>query len=236
MSSVAERLELVRERIRGAAERAGRAADSVRLIAVSKTQPVEAILAAYAAGQRDFGENYVQELTAKAEALAHLEDLRWHMIGHLQRNKVRHVVRSVSAIHSADSVELVHELGKRLRGESSAEAPRTLSVLVEVNLAREPQKHGVDPDALEPVLAAVERERALVLSGLMCVPPVSDHAEASRPYFDALALLRDRHGGRARLPELSMGLTQDLEPAIAAGATFVRVGTAIFGDRPRKTG
>jgi hypothetical protein len=236
MSSVAARLELVRARIRGAAERAGRDAASVRLIAVSKTQPVEAILAAYAAGQRDFGENYVQELTAKAEALAHLEDLRWHMIGHLQRNKVRHVVRSVSVIHSADSAELVLELAKRLRGDSSPEPSRALSVLVEVNIAREPQKHGVDPDAIEPVLAAVERERALALAGLMCVPPASDHAEASRPYFDALALLRDQHGGRARLPELSMGMTQDLEPAISAGATFVRVGTAIFGERPLRAG
>jgi PLP dependent protein len=233
MSAVAERLELVRERIRGAAERAGRDPASVRLIAVSKMQPAEAILAAYAAGQRDFGENYVQELTAKAGALAHLTDLRWHMIGHLQRNKARHVVRYVSAIHSVDSADLALELGKRVRADDAG-TPRTLSVLVEVNIAREPQKHGVDPDALEPVLAAIEGEPGLALSGLMCVPPASEHAEAARLYFDALALLRDQHGGRARLPELSMGMTQDLEPAILAGASFVRVGTAIFGERPPK--
>lgn len=231
MSSIAEELDRVRARIRDAAERAGREPAGVRLIAVSKTQPAEAILEAYAAGQRDFGENYVQELTAKAEALAHLPDLCWHMIGHLQRNKARHVVKVASAIHTLDTPELATELARRL----DPARPR-LHVLVEINIANEPQKHGIVAEALEPVLAAIEREPRLELRGLMCVPPAADSPESTRGYFDALRSLRDAHGGSARLPELSMGMTSDFDLAIAAGATLVRVGTAIFGSRAAKAG
>lgn len=236
MNSVAERLDQVRQRVRIAAERAGRDPATVRLVAVSKTHPVFAVSEAYAAGQRDFAENYVQELVGKAEALAHLPDLSWHMIGHLQTNKVKRVVQFANSIHSAHSTEIVAELGKRARAllqEEPSAAPRR--ILVEVNIGREPQKSGVDPAGLESVLLAVEQQAGLQLCGLMCVPPVGDQPDRSRPYFDALAALRDRHGGASRLPELSMGMTFDLEPAILAGATIVRVGTAIFGERPAKS-
>lgn len=242
MDALAERLEQVRHRIAAAARAAGREPDAVRLIAVSKRMPAEAIRLAYAAGQRDFGENYVQELQAKATALADLADLRLHHIGHLQRNKARQVVQHASSVQSVDSAGLAEELGKRAaacpvpaaRRLAEADAGR-LVVLVEVNVGGEDQKSGCAPEELTGVLAAVEAQPALALRGLMTVPPYTDDPAESRPYFDALARLRAEHGGPARLPELSMGMTHDLEHAVAAGATQVRVGTAIFGLRPPVT-
>ena len=219
-----------------AAERAGRPG-GVRLLAVSKTQPVEAIREAYAAGQRDFAENYVQELVKKGESLAELGELRFHLIGHLQRNKAKLAVRVASAIHCVDSVELAKELEKRVAGAVVPSDRRAfgddarLPVLVEVSIAGEAQKSGCAPGELETLLEAVEALRGLRLAGLMCVPPFSDDPDASRPHFERLARLRDEHGGAARLPELSMGMSADFEHAIAAGATVVRVGTAIFGAR-----
>lgn len=224
---IAARLAEVRARIERAARAAGRDASGVRLLAVSKTKPAQAIREAYAAGQRDFGENYVQELADKAAELADLAELRWHMIGHLQRNKAKVVAKLATAVHTVDSVRLADELGKR-----AAEAGRgRLTVLVEVNVGGEAQKSGCAPDQLEGVLAAIERAPSLVLSGLMTVPPHTDDPAGARPFFDQLVALRDAHGGAARLPELSMGMTHDLEQAVAAGATWVRVGTAIFGER-----
>lgn len=224
---ISARLAAVHARIERAARAAGREPSSVRLLAVSKTKPEAAIRAAYAAGQRDFGENYAQELARKAETLADLPDLRWHMIGHLQRNKAKQVVKLVSAIHTVDSVRLAEELGKR-----AAEAARDrLAVLVEVNVGGEAQKSGCAPAELADVLSAIERAPALLLSGLMTVPPHTDDPAGARPFFDRLVALRDAHGGVARLPELSMGMTHDLEQAIGAGATWVRIGTAIFGER-----
>ncbi len=224
---LAARLAAVNARIARAVEGAGRPPGSVRLLAVTKTKPPAAVRAAYAAGQRDFGENYVQELVDKAAALADLDGIRWHMIGHLQRNKVRHVVKLVSAVHTVDSVRLAEELGKR-----ASDAGRSpLTTLVEVNVGGEAQKGGCSPEELGSVLAAVERAPGLALSGLMTVPPHTDDPAGARPFFDRLVALRDAHGGAARLPELSMGMTHDLEHAIFAGATWVRVGTAIFGER-----
>ena len=223
VSQVAQRLLEVRERIERAARAAGRAPESVPLMAVSKTKPAELIREAYAAGQRDFGENYVQELSAKAEELSDLPELRFHMIGHLQRNKVKQVVRHVVSVHTVDSIRLAEELGKR--------AADGLAVLVEVNVGGEEQKSGCAPAELEAVLATIEAQPTLRLRGLMTVPPHTDDAAGARPYFDTLARLRDAHGGAERLPELSMGMTHDLEHAVAAGATWVRVGTAIFGAR-----
>lgn len=224
-----------------AAERYGRRPDSIRLVAVSKTKPVEDIRAAYAAGQRDFGENYVQEMATKAESLADLADLRLHFIGHLQRNKAKLAARVASAVHTVDSERLAAELGKRAAetavpperafAPAGAAADRRLAVLVEVNVGGEEQKSGCQPGELDAVLAAIEAEPALRLVGLMTVPPYTDDAAGSRPFFDALRTLRDAHGGSARLPELSMGMSHDLEHAIAAGATLVRVGRAIFGER-----
>jgi pyridoxal phosphate enzyme (YggS family) len=235
-SEIPARLSEVSERVARAAERAGRPG-AVRLLAVSKMQPIEALRAAYAAGQRDFAENYVQELVRKAESMGDLEGVRFHLIGHLQRNKAKHAVRVVSAIHTVDSVELVKELDRRMAGVEVPNERRVfgsddrLAVLVEVSVAGEAQKSGCAPVALASVLEAVEAASRLRLVGLMCVPPLTDDPAASRPHFDTLARLRDEHGGPERLPELSMGMTADFEHAIAAGATVVRVGTAIFGAR-----
>jgi pyridoxal phosphate enzyme (YggS family) len=202
----------------------------VRLVAVSKLQSAEAIREAYALGQRDFGENYVQELSAKAEALADLPGLVWHFIGHLQRNKARHVARVAQVVHAIDSAELAAELGRRRTAQGGS--PR-LRALVEVKLSAEASKHGCAVGELTQVLEAVEAEPALELAGLMTVPPLTEEPLQARPYFERLAALQKEHGGAARLPELSMGMTADLELAIAAGATIVRVGTAIFGARAR---
>jgi pyridoxal phosphate enzyme (YggS family) len=229
--SIASALQEVRARIEAAARAAGREPTQVKLVAVSKTHPAEAVREAYAAGQRDFGENYVQELVQKAEALRDLSDLRWHLIGHLQRNKAKLVAPLVSLVHTVDSVELGRELAKRRAGAGKSER---LPVLVEVSIAGEEQKHGLAPTQLPELLDALEQLPELALRGLMCVPPLTEDAALSRPHFDALVRLRDQHGGVARLPELSMGMTHDLEHAVAAGATLVRVGTAIFGSRPPK--
>jgi pyridoxal phosphate enzyme (YggS family) len=242
VDDVGTRIAAVRERIDRAARESGRAPDSIRLVAVSKTKPVEDIRAAYAAGQRDFGENYVQELVGKAEALSDLADLRFHFIGHLQRNKAKLAAEHASVVHTVDSAKLAGELGRRAAAFPVSPAAAFLEpsndsrlvVLVEVNVGGEAQKSGCRPEELGAVLGAVEAEPALRLAGLMTVPPFTDSASGSRPFFDALARLRDAHGGTGRLPELSMGMTHDLKHAIAAGATIVRVGTAIFGERARK--
>jgi PLP dependent protein len=226
VSSVAGRLASVNARIESAALAAGRSRSGVLLVAVTKTHPSSVIREAYAAGQRDFGENYVQELAAKADQLVDLEELRWHMIGHVQRNKARQIVRLASVVHTVDSVRLAEELGKRAAG-----SPNPLRVLIEVNLGGETQKAGCDPRELEAIASSIEARSALRLDGLMTVPPHTDDPAGARPYFDELSRLREAHGGSSRLPELSMGMTHDLEHAIMAGATMVRVGTAIFGER-----
>ena len=237
MEQVALGLNRVRAQLAAALASAGRAPASARLVAVSKFQPASAIRAAYAEGQRDFGENYVQELEQKAAELSDLSDLRWHMIGHLQRNKARAVAPLASLIHTVHSLELVRELDKRASGVSLSTArafvpdePR-LGVLVEVNVGGEAQKSGCAPEALAPLLQALDEATHLRLLGLMCVPPHTGDPRGALPYFEHLRRLRDVHGGAERLPELSM--SADLPYAVAAGASIVRVGTAIFGERPR---
>jgi pyridoxal phosphate enzyme (YggS family) len=235
--TIAERLDAVRAQIEGSLVRAGRAPGSARLIAVSKTKPAADIREAYAAGQRDFGENYVQELLAKVTELVDLPELRFHLIGHLQRNKVKAALRAASAVHTVDSVRLAEELAKRtaeapfIRPPVLPESNPRLTVLVEVNVGGEAQKSGCEPRDLGAVLEAVERAPALRLAGLMTVPPFTEDPAASRPFFDGLARLRDEHGGVRRLPELSMGMSHDVDHAVQAGATMVRVGRAIFGER-----
>jgi PLP dependent protein len=226
VSDVEERLSAVKRRIADAARACGRDPSAVKLVAVSKTKAASAIREAYAAGQRAFGENYAQELAAKAAELADLTDFEWHFIGHLQSNKAKLVVRAVSVVQTVDGALLARELGKRAPQHRAAPLP----VLVEVNVGGEAQKFGVTPSDLEEVLRAVESEPGLVLRGLMTVPPEGDR-EVARRVFETLATLRTVHGGQARLPELSMGMSSDLEEAVAAGATIVRVGTAIFGER-----
>lgn len=220
------RLAEVRAGIEAATQRAGRAPGSVRLVAVSKNKPAEAIRAAYAAGQRDFGENYAQELEEKAAALADLDGIRWHAIGQLQRNKAKVVARIARFVHAVDREELAVELGRR-----ASAAGVTLEALIEVNVSGEASKGGCVPASLGELLGVIRRLEGLRVVGLMTIPPASDEAEAARPVFAALRALRDEHGGAAALPELSMGMTHDYPIAIAEGATMVRVGTAIFGSR-----
>lgn len=224
--SVATRLADVRARIERAAAACGRDPASVKLVAVSKTKAPEAVREAFAAGQRDFGENYAQELAAKAEALADLADARWHFIGHLQTNKAKIVAKHAHVVHTVDTAVLARELGKRVAREARGPLP----VLVEVNVGGEAQKAGAAPSDIAEVIAAVGAEPSLSLRGLMTMPPMGDLA-AARRVFETLVSLRNLHGGPAVLPELSMGMSDDLEVAVACGATIVRVGTAIFGPR-----
>lgn len=191
----------------------------VTLIAVSKTQPAEAVREAYAAGQRHFGENYAQEWRAKAEALADLPDLTWHFIGSLQTNKAKYLAGKVAWVHTVDRLELARELSRRC-----AAAGATMNVLLEVNLGGEAQKGGCAPAEAPALAEAVRALPALALRGLTCIPPPE---EDPRPHFQALRALRDRLG----LAELSMGMSADWPVAVEEGATFVRVGTAIFGER-----
>lgn len=224
--TLADNLALVRDRIHRAALAAGRDPATIALVAVTKTWPAAAVRDAYALGLRDFGENYAQEFVEKADALADLAELRWHFIGHLQTNKARVVAPRAAAVHTVDTAKLARELGLR-----AAAAGRVLDALVQVSVAGEAQKSGCAPAEVAAVCDAVAREPALRLRGLMTVPPHTDDPAGARPHFEALAALRDAHGGGQRLPELSMGMTHDLEVAVACGATMVRVGSALFGAR-----
>jgi pyridoxal phosphate enzyme (YggS family) len=227
MSAVAAGLAEVRARIEIAARACGRDPAAVRLVAVSKAHPPGAIREAHAAGQRAFGESYAQELAQKAEALADLDGIEWHSIGHLQSNKARVVARWARWVHSVDSAPLARELGRRVARDRPGVA---MPVLIEVNVGGEAQKAGAAPADLADVIAAVRAEPALALRGLMTIPPAGDRAGARR-VFGTLATLRNLHGGEAQLPELSMGMSGDLEEAVEQGATLVRVGTSIFGER-----
>lgn len=225
MTTIAHRLDEVRRRIARAAQAAGRSPEEVTLVAVSKGHPAEAVRQAYDAGARLFGENYVQELRQKRASMPDLGDLEFHLIGHLQRNKVRDALEAANCIETVDSVRLAEEIARR------APAGRRVSVLVQVNVGQEPQKAGVAPGALPELLDRIRTLAALDLRGLMTVPPADDDPERARPHFRALRRLAERHLGDDAW--LSMGMSHDLEVAIAEGATHVRVGTAIFGPRTR---
>lgn len=229
--SIAENLRTVRARIADACAAAGRDPASVTLIAVSKTRPLADVLEAASAGQLDFGENYAQELREKVDAGA-ASGVRWHFIGALQSNKARHVAPRADWVHDVDRYELAVELGRRV-GATHA-GPRRLNVLLGVNIGEEPQKSGVLPADALALAARIHGVDApgvvgVRLRGLMCIPP----ADADpRPHFERLRALQQE--GLARglpLDELSMGMSHDYTEAIACGATFVRVGTAIFGPR-----
>jgi pyridoxal phosphate enzyme (YggS family) len=216
--SLAERLAAVRERISRACDRARRDPASVRLLAVTKIFGPEAIRAAYEAGLREFGENYVQEMERKSPAVADLAGARFHLIGHLQSNKTKKAAQLFTSIDSLDSVRLV----SRLDAENTP-----LDITIEVKLSDEAAKTGADPAELGEIAAAVRASKNLTLRGLMTVPPWSENAELSRPYFAQLRELAAGHG----IAELSMGMSNDLEVAIEEGATWVRIGTALFGSR-----
>jgi pyridoxal phosphate enzyme (YggS family) len=233
--SVADNLKRVRERIAAAARRVGREPQSAALMAVSKTFPAEAIRQAYAAGQRLFGENYVQEFAAKREALRDLADAKFHLIGHLQSNKAAKAAEVFSAVDSIDSLKLAQRLNAALAGRNDR-----LPVLLEINVGGEESKTGIPLDSpeLPAILEAAPELNHLEIRGLMVIPPMTGDPAAARPFFRAVRDLRDRIAGQrtpgVRMEVLSMGMSHDFEVAIEEGSTCVRIGTAIFGARPPK--
>jgi PLP dependent protein len=233
LMSIAENISRIRERIHGAAARAGRDASSITLMAVSKTFAPEAIHEAYAAGIRVFGENRVQEFAGKAENLRELTDARWHMIGHLQSNKAAKAAELFHAIDSVDTFKLAQKLN-----EAASAGGKKLSVLVEINVGGEAAKSGMDLGSaeLERVLKEAHTFTSLQFQGLMTIPPYTDDPQGARPYFRKLRELREQleeRGYPAALDNLSMGMSHDFEVAIEEGSTCIRVGTAIFGGRDK---
>ena len=228
--TLVERIERVRERMRDAARRANREVEDITLVAVSKTHPVAAIEAAISAGLSDFGENRVQEAEHKIPVVGS-DATKWHLIGHLQSNKARRAVELFDVIHSIDSAALARRLN-RICEEDGRES---LPVLIQVALGQEVTKSGVDQDSVRAVVTAVRECSRLHLNGLMTLPPFFDEVERVRPYFRRLRELRDQFYAEGvfanQRGELSMGMTHDFEVAIEEGATMIRVGTAIFGER-----
>jgi len=231
---IAENIALVRERITQAAARVGRSPDSITLMAVSKTVDRERIRQASEAGIRVFGENRVQEFQEKSEALRDLKDAEWHLIGHLQTNKASKSAEIFHAVDSLDSLRLAQKLN-----QAAAALGKTLPVLIEINVGGEESKSGVPLDSpeLDVLLRGLEKLAYLEVRGLMAIPPFAQKPEATRPYFRLLRDLRDsiaaRKLPRIQMDVLSMGMSHDFEVAIEEGSTCVRVGTAIFGERPK---
>jgi PLP dependent protein len=232
--SIAENIAEVQERIAAAARRAARNPEEITLMGVSKTFPIERIREAYAAGLRVFGENRVQEFAGKADALRDLLNTEWHLIGHLQTNKAAKAAELFDAVDSVDSVRMAEKLNA-----SAESAGKTLSVLIEINVGGEKAKSGValNSGELEQILRNALRWDNLKINGLMTVPPYTEDPEGSRPYFRQLRQIRDSIAARD-LPQigsavLSMGMSHDFEVAVEEGATCVRVGTAIFGERAK---
>jgi len=226
---IAASLQAVRQRLARAVERAGRLPSSVRLVAVSKTRPAEDVRAAFDAGQADFGENRVQEALEKIGATADIP-IAWHLVGHLQSNKARRAAGAFPWIHSIDSVDLLRRVDA-----AAEEAGRRPALLVQVDLAGEPTKYGAPADTWLSLFEAASDCRAARVAGLMLLPPFTPDPEDARPYFRRLRELRDEFAGRGVAPdmlrELSMGMSHDFAVAVEEGATIVRVGTAIFGER-----
>ncbi len=231
MNSVSQNLEDVREQIAQAVAKAGRDMEDIELVAITKTHPAEKVREAIEAGQTLFGESRVQEARAKIPDLP--SNTRWHFVGHLQKNKIRHALPLFEMIHSVDSLALAQDIN-RIANEEGLH-PR---VLLEVNMAGEGSKFGFSPDQLHDQMEELLALPRLSILGLMTIPPVAEEAEESRKYFVQLRELRDRLQTEFRvdLAQLSMGMTQDFPVAIEEGATLVRVGTAIFGERRSRKG
>lgn len=226
MNSITQNIVQLRERIARAAATSGRTAGDITLVAVSKTKPASLIREAYNAGQRIFGENYAQELSEKARELADL-DIAWHFVGHLQRNKAKVVAPLAACVETIDSLETAAAL--------DGKATHVIDVLIEVNIAGETSKSGVGIDELATLGRGITQFKNLALKGIMIMPPFDPNPEASRPYFrtarEIMARLNERNDVGCVLSELSMGMSHDFEVAIEEGATIIRVGTAIFGER-----
>lgn len=232
--SVLENVARIRERINSAAARAGRRPEEITLMAVSKTFSAERIREAYAAGLRVFGENRVQEFAGKRDALHDLSDARWHLIGHLQSNKAFKAAELFAAVDSVDSAKLAERLNA-----AAEKLGKTVKVLIEVNVGGEEAKSGIDPQSheLDDILTSAAEWQNLKIRGLMTIPPFTENPEGARPFFRELRDLRDRIQARKLsnidMTVLSMGMSHDFEIAIEEGSTCVRVGTGIFGERPR---
>ena len=226
---VKENLMEVEARVQAACKRAGRSRDEVLLIAVSKTKPVELIREIMETGTKDFGENKVQEMCSKIEEIK--EPLNWHLIGHLQRNKVKYIVDKACLIHSVDSLRLAEEIQKEAVKKGVGKVP----VLIEVNMAQEDSKDGIAASETEALVRAIANLPNLRIRGLMTIAPFVEDPEENRVYFQAMRNLRDQLKSMnipgVDMTELSMGMTNDFEVAIEEGATMIRVGTAIFGER-----
>ena len=235
--SIAHNLADVRGRIAEAARRAGRPEKDILLVAVSKTFAADRVREAHAAGQREFGENKVQEGLQKAADTADIP-LRWHLIGHLQSNKAKKAAATFGCIHSVDSIELLRRLDEGAAARAADAGP--VEILVQVDFAGEATKFGAPPDEATRIVNEALRARALALRGLMLLPPWSEDPEQTRPWFARLRAFRDKlvqdGAPAASLAQLSMGMSHDYEAAIEEGATIVRVGTAIFGKRPKPQG
>jgi PLP dependent protein len=225
MASIKENLLGVMERIEKAARKVGRDPNEIKLVAVSKTVEAARIKEAIEAGVSILGENYVQEAQKKIEEVGRL--VSWHFIGHLQSNKVKYAIRLFDMIHSLDSIPLAEELNRR-----AEQADRVIRVMIEVNLSREATKFGTDEEVVVNLAKRIQNLKHLFLEGLMTMPPYFDSPEMSRPYYIALRALKERMVKEGvPMKELSMGMSNDFEIAIEEGATYVRVGTAIFGPR-----
>ncbi|MEK7248882.1 MAG: YggS family pyridoxal phosphate-dependent enzyme [Bacteroidota bacterium] len=230
---IRDNIESIRQRMDAACAKAGRNPTEVTLLAVSKTFPVEAIAEAVDAGLKDVGENYVQELLEKREALLHKRDIRWHFIGHLQSNKVKYIAEWIHLIHAVDNVGLAREIDKR-----ALQAKRLIDVLVEVNTTGEQSKFGVKPEETVEFVETLTEFRNIRIAGLMTIGPFLPDPEGSRPMFRKLRLLKEEiarlNQPNIQMKHLSIGMTGDFEVAIDEGATIVRIGTAIFGKRTTK--
>jgi pyridoxal phosphate enzyme (YggS family) len=229
MAEIAENLNRVREQIAQSAAKAGRAADDIELVAITKTHDAERVREAVDSGQQLFGESRVQEARAKIPELP--SALRWHFVGHLQKNKIRHALPLFELFHSVDSLALGQEMN-RIANEEGMH-PRAL---LEVNVAGEGSKFGFKPETVRAEMESLLALPRLTIEGLMIIPPLTEEAEVSRPFFVQLRELRDALEKEfdLKLPQLSMGMTNDFMVAVEEGATLVRVGTAIFGERSKK--
>ena len=231
MSEIRENIEVIKRRMEEACAQSGRALEDVKLIAVSKTKPLEALQEAYDYGCRDFGENKVQELVEKYEAMP--RDIRWHMIGHLQRNKVKYIVDKVFLIHSVDSLRLAQEIEKE-----AAKKNVTVNILVEVNVAKEESKFGTTAEEAVLLVEEIARLPHVQVRGLMTIAPYVEDSEKNRLYFEKLKQIYvdiiHKNIDNVFMEELSMGMTGDYDVAIEEGATYIRVGTGIFGERQYK--
>ena len=225
---IQENIKLVQKNIEKACDRSGRTLQEVTLIAVSKTKPVSALEEAYQCGMRDFGENKVQELVEKAEVLP--KDIRWHMIGHLQRNKVKYIVDKVHLIHSVDSLRLAEEISKE-----ACKKNVTVDILVEVNVAKEETKFGSTMEEASELVSQIAALSGIRVKGLMTIAPFVEDPEENRKYFAKLKQLavdiERKNIDNVSMHGLSMGMTGDYEVAVEEGASYVRVGTGIFGER-----